>query len=316
MPGKPHYFLVTDYVPDGFTEAIESMGYHVDYLPVLDNIQLGAIIDRYQGMVISTHVTLDKLMLERAARLKYILRPGSGLDNVDLDFARLQGITVFNSPEANSVAVAEHAIGLLFGLVNNIPRAFEAVKQHKWLRQENTGTRILGKTIGIIGYGHTGSAFAVRIQSFGMRILVYDKYKSGFGNSIIEETTLQAILENAEIISLHIPLTPETHHFVNDKFIQKAGKPFFLLNTSRGKIVDTASLMDGIKSKKIRGAALDVLENEKLETYSTNEKAQLNELIATGHVIITPHIAGWTTESRKEIFFAVLENFRDFLKLG
>jgi len=308
-------FLVTDNVPPRFLHEFELMNFRVDYYPDLDNDELSQIIHLYSGIVMSSHILLDKQMLSKADDLKYILRPGSGLDNLDVAYAEDHNILVLNSPEANKDAVGEHAIGLLLSMLNHIPRSFEQVKRHKWLREQNKGIEIKGKTIGIIGYGNTGEAFATKIQGFQSEVLAYDKYKKNFSSNIAREATLEEIYEKANIITIHVPLNHETYHFADDVFIEKINRPFYLINTSRGKVVDTEALLRGIKSGKILGAALDVLENEKLSTYTEEEEELFDKLIKTKKVIITPHIAGWTKEAREKIFFYVLDKFKEHLRL-
>lgn len=306
-------FLVTDLVPKGCIEDLEQMGFQVDHIEDLSNAELKRIIAEYTGIVVRTSLTLDKEMLDKAINLKYILRPGSGLDNINVEYADLKGIKIFNSPEANSDAVAEHAVGLLFGLLNNIPRANEQTREGKWIRQPNTGFLLKGKTVGIIGYGHTGSAFVHRLSGFEVQILVYDKYKKGFGSNYIIESNLEQIFDEAEVVSLHIPLTKETEYIINESFIDKMKKQFYLLNTSRGKNVDIKSVIKGLQSGKILGAGLDVLENENISTFTAEENHQLEELFKSGNVILTPHIAGWTHESRDNIFYFALNKFKKYL---
>jgi D-3-phosphoglycerate dehydrogenase / 2-oxoglutarate reductase len=306
-------FLVTDLVPPGCIATIEQLGFEVDHIEDLDNEELKKIIPRYTGLVVRTSLIMNKEMLDAATQMKYILRPGSGMDNIDVPYAESKGIKLFNSPEANSDAVAEHAIGLILGLLNFIPRSFEQVKNAFWVRKENTGKLLKGKTIAIIGYGNTGTALGKKLQGFEVNVLVYDKYKKGFASPGITEATLEDIFEKADILSLHIPLTDETFHLVNEGFIANFKKPFYLVNTSRGKIADTVSVIKGLRTGKLLGAALDVLENEKISSYSTSEKALLEELLNAGNVVITPHIAGWTTKSREDIFYVVLDKFKNYL---
>jgi D-3-phosphoglycerate dehydrogenase len=284
----------------------------VEHIPVISNEDLIKNIHRYSGIVVNTSLIMNVEMLNAAIHLKYILRPGSGLDNIDVAAAMERGIIVLNSPEGNADAVGEHAAGLLLSLLNFIPRAAAEVRQGLWIRKENTGIEIKGKTIGIIGYGNTGSAFASKMSGFGAQILAYDKYKSDFGNAFVLEAQMQDIFEQADIVSLHIPLTSESHHLVSNAFIAAFKKPFYLLNTSRGKIVDTPELISALLSGKISGAALDVLEHEGIEK-NLSAKLELESLLNAGNIIITPHIAGWTEEARKKIFFIVLHKFSEYL---
>lgn len=311
---EPLQFLVTDQVPPAFVRGLEGLGFLVTHIARLSNQQLADRIGAYAGLVVNTSLLIDKSLIDKAVKLKYLLRPGSGLDNIDVTYARQKNILVINSPEANSDAVAEHAIGMLLGLANHIPKADNEIKHGQWIRMPNTGWLLKGKTIGIIGYGNTGAAMAQKISGFGMRILVYDKYKSGFGTGTVIETSPEVIYNEADILSLHIPLTPETSHLINSEYIGRFKKPFFLINTSRGKIVDLAALVGGLKTGKLRGVALDVLENESFETYSPIENQIFAALISADNVLLTPHIAGWTLESREAIFMLLLEKFKNYFQ--
>ena len=305
-------FLITDNVPDGFLKKFDEIQYEVDYYPELYNNTLSEIIHHYEGIVMSTFITLDAEMLSKAKNLKYVLRPGSGLDNIDLNYCKSNGILVFNSPEANKDSVGEHAIGILLSLLNNIPRSVEEVKKHIWKREANKGTEIKNKTIGIIGYGNTGKAIAKKLSGFDAHLLAYDKYVHDY-EYYVKKSTLEEIFSQADIITIHVPLTPETYHMVDERFISKFKKTIYIINTARGKIVDTKALLSSIKKGRISGAALDVLENENLSSYTEDENKILDDLIETGKCIITPHIAGWTTEARENIFYFVLQKFQDYL---
>lgn len=315
QPGKDK-FLVTDYVPEKFLEGFEEMNFEVVYYPELSNDALEDIIEQFHGIVINSNIYMTKEYIDKADRLKYILRPGSGLDNVNVEYAESKGILVINSPEANKDAVAEHTIGLLISILNYIPRSFEQVKNFQWIREENKGTEIKGKTIGIIGYGNTGQAVAKKLQGFEAEMYAYDKFISGFSNSYVRESSIEEIQRKAQIITVHLPLNTETKYIINEAFINKCKKPFYLLNTSRGKIVNTRDLLKAIKKGKVLGAALDVLENEKLSSYTEEEKDLIHGLLDTGKVIITPHIAGWTKEAREKIFFTVLDKFKSYMEVS
>ena len=315
QPGKDK-FLVTDNVPEKFLEAFELMNFEVVYYPEISNEALLDIIEQFHGIVINSNIYMTKALIDKADRLKYILRPGSGLDNVEVGYAESKDILVLNSPEANKDAVAEHAIGLLINMLNFIPRAWDQIRKFQWVREENKGTEIKGKTIGIIGYGNTGQAFALKMQGFEADMYAYDKYKSGFSTGFVHESTLEDIQRRADIITVHLPLNEETKYFINEAFINKCKKPFYLLNTSRGKIVKTEDVLKAVKKGKILGAALDVLENEKLDTYSPAEKQLITDLLDTGKVLITPHIAGWTKEAREKIFFTVFDKFKTWVEMN
>lgn len=306
-------FLITDNVPDGFLSKFDEINYEVDYYPLLTNDMLHEIIHHYEGIVMSSFITLDEPTLKKAQKLKYILRPGSGLDNVDVDYAKKQNIVVLNSPEANKDAVGEHAIGLLLSLLNNIPRAINEVSDFRWERELNKGVEIKGKTIGIIGFGNTGSSIAHKLSGFEAELLTYDKYLSETNLDFVKMVSLETIFDKADIITLHIPLTSETFHYLNDEFIERFRKNIYIINTARGKIVDSNALLRGLTSGKILGAALDVLENENFQSIPEQEKSIISSLLETKKVIITPHIAGWTKEAREKIFYLVLQKFQHYL---
>lgn len=282
-------------------QELESMGYAVDYEPTIEYLGVLAIISEYTGLIINSKINAGVQLIDQGARLKFIGRLGAGLEVIDLPYAKAKGIRCFNTPEGNCDAVAEHAMGMLLGLMNHINRADAQVRKGQWLREPNRGVELGGKTVGVIGYGNTGAAFAKRLAGFDVRILAYDKYKSGFGTGTIEETRLDAIFENADVVSLHVQLTPETQYLMNKEFIKRFSKPFYLVNTSRGKVVSTEDLLWGLDEGLILGAALDVLENEKLDKLSEEEKALFKRLVSHSNVLLTPHIAGWTKESKEKI---------------
>jgi D-3-phosphoglycerate dehydrogenase len=248
--------LITDDIHPVLAASLQSKGHEVDDLPLIENAEVLSIIETYQGLVVSTKTLVNKTMIDAAPSLQFIARVGSGMENIDVEYATSRGIRVVSSPEGNANAVAEHALGLLIGLLRHIPLAHEQVRQGLWIREDNRGLELQGRTLGIIGFGHTGSAFASKLRGLSMTVLAHDKYKSGFGNEYVQEASLQDIQEKAEIVSLHLPLTHETNHYVDAAFLNAMHHPFFLLNTSRGKIVDTGALLWGIQNGYIRGAAI------------------------------------------------------------
>lgn len=256
---------------------------------------------QYNGIIIRSRIPMDKDFLNANTQLLFIGRSGSGMENIDLEIAKQHHITCFNAPEANKNAVAEHALGMLLSLFNHLNLGDLDIRNGNWRRELHRGEEIAGKTVGLIGYGNNGSAFAEKLRSFGCTILAYDKYKTGFGNDFVTEVELKELQDKADVLSLHIPQNQETMFMVDSDFINRFTKPFFLINTSRGKLVDTQSLVDHLKSGKIKGACLDVLEYEKSSFSNLFEKDNCPKafeyILNAKNVILSPHVAGWTTES-------------------
>jgi len=292
--------LFIDSVHDVLKERLIAAGYVCDEMFSTPRAELIGLSKDYFGLVIRSRITIDKEIIDSASNLKFIARSGSGLENIDVEYARSKGIAVFNSPEGNSTAVAEHAIGMLLMLLNHLKRADNEVRNSVWQREENRGKELSALTIGIIGYGVMGSAFAQRLSGFDCRVIAHDKYKTGFGNELVKEVSLKDLQEQADVVSLHLPQTKETFHYASAFFFQSFAKNIILINTARGKNVDTAELMEAMKAGKVTGACLDVLEYEKssLEGLENEQFPDaLRYLIHSENTILTPHIAGWTVES-------------------
>lgn len=289
--------IISGYAHSVLEENLSEAGYQVIYNPTISYNQLLLEITDAVGLITTTRMKVDSNLLQNAPRLKFIGRLGSGMDLIDIDFARKKNIICLNSPEGNRNAVAEHTLALLLNLMNKVHFSFDKLKQNIWAREESRGDELEGKTVGIIGFGNTGSRFAQLLQPFNVTVLAYDKYKQGFTNNYIKEATFEQICKQSDIISFHVPLTNETHHYANEDFFNLVEKKPYLLNTCRGKITDTDALIHALKTNKIKAAGLDVLENEKLETYTNKEQEQLQTLLSFDNVLITPHTAGVTTQS-------------------
>lgn len=309
---KKNRVLITDDVHESMLPGLEEMGYSVDYYPEITLEEVKKIAGQYQGLVINSKIRVDRRMLEEAPSLRFIGRLGSGLDIIDLPAAEEHGVAVLSVPEGNANAVAEHAVGMLLALANNLIRADREVRRMEWRREANRGFELQGRTIGIVGYGHTGSAFAEKLEGFGVKILAYDKYKSGFAkeHDYVREATWDELIRDSEIISFHVPLTEETRHMVDRDLISALRTGAIIINTSRGKVVDTEALVEGLETGKLRGACLDVFENERPQTFSTDERSIYSRLYAMEQVVLTPHVAGWTVESKEKISRFLLNKIR------
>ncbi len=258
------------------------------------------LVQNVDGIVIRSRFPMNESFLKHASQLKFIARSGAGMENINVPYCTERGITLYNSPEGNRNAVAEHALGMLLSLMNKLNSADQEVRKGKWDREGNRGIELDGKTVGIIGYGNNGKAFAKKLRGFDVNVLAYDKYKQSYGSDFVKECTLDAILDQADVISFHIPQNKETLFFANDAFFSKIEKSIFLLNLSRGKIVETEALVKAIESGKVLGAGLDVLEYEKTSFESFFEQElplPFQYLLNSPKVILTPHIGGWTNES-------------------
>ncbi len=295
--------LITDDVHPLLIQNFKDLAYIVDYYPDISLEEVKQIIPEYEGLIVNSKIIVDKAFIDQAKQLKFIGRLGSGMEIIDQPYAKLKGIGVFSSPEGNRNAVAEHAMAMLLALNNNIIKADQEVRQFIWKREENRGIELEGKTIGIIGYGHTGMSFAQKLKGWEVNILAHDKYKTGFSNPElnINETTKEKLIEDSDIISLHLPLTEETFHYANPNMLSTMKSGAVLVNTSRGKVVDTLALIEVLKSGHLRGACLDVFENEKPENYTGEEKKMYEELLKFKNIIVSPHIAGWTMESKEKL---------------
>ena len=271
------------------------------------------------GLIIRSRIPMSKGFLSAFENLNFIGRVGAGLENIDLDYCNNQDIAVFSAPEGNRNAVAEHCLGMLLSLLNNLLVADQEIRSGIWKREENRGSELSHKVVGIIGMGNMGSAFANLLSGFGCKILAYDKYRKDWPFAHVERVELDEIFEHANVLSFHVPLTDETKYYLDDKFVSKFKNPFYLLNTARGKVVETKALVQGLKDKKILGAGLDVLEYESSsfeDIFQNDLPEDFQYLLNSKRTILSPHIAGWTQESNYLLSHYLLQKIKKALENG
>lgn len=292
--------IIDDFHPV-FCETLKSNNFEVNYLPNIAANQVIQSAQNYPIIACRSKINFNSEIINQLPHLKCLARGGAGMDNIDEEAALTKQITLLNAPEGNRNAVAEHALGLLLNLSNNISSSFHEIKDFKWNREQNRGFELDGKTIGVIGFGNTGKAFVKKLSGFDSEILIHDIGFDVESHQNYKNASLKEIQEKADIISLHIPLNKQNKHFINEDFISNCNKNFVLINTSRGKIVKTESIIEALDSKKILGFGSDVLENENIQNLDKNEKELFNNLFTRKNVVITPHVAGWTKESYYKI---------------
>ncbi|MEY3366968.1 MAG: hypothetical protein RI973_123 [Bacteroidota bacterium] len=300
-------------------DALAEMGFECHLDTESPKEIIAESIDQYAGIVIRSRFMLDEDFLARASSLKFIAREGVGVEHIDLDFVRGRAIEVFTSPEGSMDTVAEHTLGLMLSLLNNLSRADRQVKEKQWFREQNRGIEMQGKTIGLLGYGNMGQAVARRLIGFNVNVIAYDKYKKNYGDEYAREAGLDEFFEQTDILSLHIPFEPENRYFVDSKFINNFKKKIFVINTARGLVLNTDDLVAGLKSGKVMGAALDVLEYEDISFNQFKIEQQLSPafdyLMHSENVILTPHIAGWSYESKEKHARVLANKIKAYFRL-
>ncbi len=278
-------------------ETLTQHGYEVMYEPAISYDALSKIIDTATGLIVTTRLKIDQFMINGATQLKWIGRIGSGMELIDTEFAASKNIQCVSSPEGNCTTVGEHALGLLLSLMNRIHSSYAEIQNGQWIRDANRADELTGKTVGIIGFGNTGGAFAKVLSGFNVKILAHDIYKTNFDTAQIKQASLQEIQEQANVISLHLPLTELTQHYANDSFFNACVQKPYFLSTCRGAVTNTDALLKALQNQLVSGVGIDVLENEQLDSYSSSEQARLQAFMAYPNFILTPHIAGYSHEA-------------------
>lgn len=300
--------LIVDDLHPAFKEHAILMGYEVDDEPQITRQQTLEKIAAYDGIAVRTKFRIDAEIFAAATNLKFVARAGAGLDNIDDKIALERNIKLINAPEGNCDAVGEHATGLLLSLMNNFRRADVEIRNGVWDREGNRGYELKGKKVGIIGYGFMGQSFAKKLSGFDVDVMAYDKYKTGFSDAFAREVSMEEIVKNCDVLSLHIPLTAETKQMVDDEYFYHFKKPIFFINTARGEIVNVTAVLNAIKSGKILAAGLDVLQTEKFP--GLGGQIWYNDLKTNDKVILTPHVGGWTFDSYRKISEVLAEKLK------
>jgi D-3-phosphoglycerate dehydrogenase len=291
--------LIVDDLHPAFKEQAKLLGYDVDDRPLISRAETLEVIKEYAGIAVRTKFRIDQEIFDAATNLEFVARAGAGLDNIDEAIAKEKNIRLLNAPEGNMDAVGEHAVGLLLSLMNNFRNADQQIRNGKWDRDGNRGYELKGKTVGIVGYGFMGKSFAKKLKGFEVNVIAYDKYKTGFTDEFAKEVSMEEIVRQSDVLSLHIPLTKETRQMVNEEYLFHFRKPIFFINTARGEVVNTTTVLSALKQGKILGAGLDVLEAEKFPLLGLQD--WYADIVASGNVILTPHVAGWTFDSYRKI---------------
>lgn len=306
--------LITADIDNYLQQRFEALGYLVDVKPEIERDELFGIIAEYSILIITTYTKVDAELIDKATNLKIVGRVGSGMENVDVEYCETKNISCVNSPEGNGNAVGEHCLAMLLNLLNNITKANNELKQNIFLREENRGEELDGKTIGIIGYGFTGNAFAKKLRGFDVEILVYDKYKIPT-DSFVKNVTLQELQKRCDVISFHVPYNTETHYYCDEQFISDCSKKPIIINTSRGTVVNTIDIINAIETQKINGFCVDVYEDEPITKNKIHSTETYQKLLSFKNVIATPHIAGWTKESKYKLVKILMDKIEELVNV-
>lgn len=306
--------LITAAIHNYLQKRFEELGYCVDVRPEIEREELLNIIADYSILIITTYTKVDVELIDKATQLKLVGRVGSGMENVDIDYCNSKQILCVNSPEGNGNAVGEHCLAMLLNLLNNISKSNNELKQNIFLREENRGEELDGKTIGIIGYGHTGQAFAKKLRGFDVEVLVYDKYSKA-DDSFVKQVTLEELKNRSDVISFHVPYTKETHHYFNTDFLSLCTKSPIIINTSRGAVVNTKDIILALEKNKINGFCVDVFEDEPITKNKINSNNDYQKLLHFNKIIATPHIAGWTHQSKYKLVKILMDRIEKLVKL-
>ncbi len=291
----PTRLLIVDDLHPVFTEKLGAQNIAFDYLPAITKAEALQIIPSYTGLVIRSKFRVDAAFMDAAPQLKFIARGGAGMDNIDDTYALERGITLLNAPEGNRDAVGEHMVGMLLALMNNLHRADTEVKNGLWRREANRGLELGGRTVALIGYGNNGGAMARKLAGFNVNVIAYDKYKTGFSDAYATEASMEEVMEKADVLSLHIPLTPVSRGMIDEAYLARFRKPIFFLNGARGEIVDIPAVLNALDTGRVLGAAFDVLPVEKFPVLA--EQPWFEPLMTHEKVLCSPHVAGWSVES-------------------
>ena len=302
--------LIIDEMHLSILGLLEKEGFQVTYSPEITRAQLLEKIGDYEGLIIRSKTPMDRELLEKATRLQFIGRAGAGLDQLDLDYLKARGVQLFHAAKGNRDAVAEQALGGILALFNHLVQADQQVKKGVWDREGNRGEELMGKTVGIFGFGNMGKAFSKRLKGFGVTVMAYDKYKKGFGSKHVQEVSWDVVKKEADLLSIHVPLTDETRDFFTIEELRSFSKPFWLINTARGEVIRLETLNQALDEGILKGVVLDVLENEKFQRFTPGQLEQFELLAQRENVLFSPHVAGWTVESYLKINLVLMKQIK------